>query len=293
MMAGRAGKDPTEQNTYKHEANGGYNNTGKIYIQGDEAGRFMNSPKLYLFAGETYTVQYRSDSRSSNRNQIMAINTVKSRTGSTVLINHASNNADDYALQSATFTVPANGGYYLLMHTLQTGSVKQNVDEVRLIGNINLGPTVELTFPTANFRVAQGATMTIAANANDADGTVANVKFYVNGNLIGTDNTAPYTINWTATTPGKYDVEAIATDADAGQGTSQKFKITVDQNRLSASSYLGGSGSDEAVRGSVIEPDGKIVLAANIGNKTFTGITPLLLNGATATTTGAIVRLVC
>ena len=69
------------------------------------------------------------------------------------------------------------------------------------------------------------------------------------------------------------------------------IKVTVDENRLSASSYLGGTGDDESVRGAVIEPDGKIVLAANIGNKTFSGITPALLNGATSATHGAIIRL--
>ena len=283
---------PTDYNlAYKHEGDGGYNNTGKIYMQSDNATRFMNSPKLYLFAGETYTAQFRSDARSSNKNQILAINTVKSRTGSTVLINHPANTSDDYLLLSTNFTVPANGGYYLLAHTLQSGSVKQYMDEIRLIGNINIGPQVALSYPAANFKMAEGASMTITADAFDSDGTVDNVKFYVNGSLVSTDNTAPYSTNWTATTAGTFEIEAIATDADAGQGSSQKITVTVDENRLQASSYLGGSGDGDAVRGAVIQADGKIVLAANIGNKTFSGATTTNLNGATSSTSGAIVRL--
>ena len=62
--------------------------------------------------------------------------------GSTVLINHTSNPSDDYKLVSATFTVPANGGYYLIAHTLQTSYVQQYMDEIRVVGDINLGPTV-------------------------------------------------------------------------------------------------------------------------------------------------------
>jgi hypothetical protein len=60
---------------------------------------------------------------------------------------------------------------------------------------------------------------------------------------------------------------------------------------VSASSFLGGSGNDDAVRGAVIQPDGTIVLAANISTATPGGLTPTLLNGATATSSGAILRL--
>ena len=106
---------PTDYDlAYKAEGSGGYNNTGKIYLQSDNDTRFMNSPRLYLFAGENYTVQYRTDAKSSGKNQILAINSDKSRTGSTVLINHPANTSDDYLLLSTNFTVPANGGYYLL-----------------------------------------------------------------------------------------------------------------------------------------------------------------------------------
>ena len=59
---------------------------------------------------------------------------------------------------------------------------------------------------------------------------------------------------------------------------------------MTASSYLGGTGSDE-VRGAVIQDDGTIVLAANIGNATPGGLTPTLLNGATASSSGALIRL--
>ncbi|MFW6065441.1 MAG: hypothetical protein ACOC9S_01345, partial [Planctomycetota bacterium] len=60
---------------------------------------------------------------------------------------------------------------------------------------------------------------------------------------------------------------------------------------ISASSYIGGSGDTDAVRGSAILSDGTIVLAANIGDATPGGVSPILLRGAGNTTSGAIVRL--
>ena len=59
---------------------------------------------------------------------------------------------------------------------------------------------------------------------------------------------------------------------------------------VSTSSYLGDSGNADAVRGARILSDGKIVLAANLGTAAPGG-TVTLLNGATAATPGAIVRL--
>lgn len=60
---------------------------------------------------------------------------------------------------------------------------------------------------------------------------------------------------------------------------------------VSSASFLGGSANDDAVRGAVIQPDGTIVLAANISTANPGGLTPTLLNGATTTSSGAIVRL--
>ena len=62
-------------------------------------------------------------------------------------------------------------------------------------------------------------------------------------------------------------------------------------NNLSVASPLGGSGTADRVVGSVVQPDGTIVLAALISDAAPGGLTPILLNGATETTSGALVRL--
>jgi hypothetical protein len=59
---------------------------------------------------------------------------------------------------------------------------------------------------------------------------------------------------------------------------------------LSTASFIGDSGNTDRVRGARIQADGTIVLAANLTSEPA-GVTPLLLNSATAASAGAIVRL--
>ncbi|MBD3319549.1 MAG: PKD domain-containing protein [Chitinivibrionales bacterium] len=60
---------------------------------------------------------------------------------------------------------------------------------------------------------------------------------------------------------------------------------------IDVSSYFGGSGSEDAIYGSVILSDGSIVLGGVIGDKKVSGVTETLLNGATGSSAGAVVRL--
>ena len=52
-------------------------------------------------------------------------------------------------------------------------------------------PSVELSSPTAHAAFTIPQTITISANASDDD-VIQKVEFYLDGNLIGTDTTAPY-----------------------------------------------------------------------------------------------------
>lgn len=65
----------------------------------------------------------------------------------------------------------------------------------------------------------------------------------------------------------------------------------VDETSLSASSYLSGGSDSESVYGSVIQPDGTIVLAANLGPDLPDELTPVYLNGTDSSDPGSLVRL--
>ncbi|GAA2392404.1 glycoside hydrolase family 6 protein [Dactylosporangium salmoneum] len=91
----------------------------------------------------------------------------------------------------------------------------------------NQAPTVSITSPAANASFSAPATVNIAANAADADGSVAKVEFYNGSTLLGTATTAPYTFSWSGVAAGSYSLTAKAYD-NAGLSTaSTAVPITV------------------------------------------------------------------
>lgn len=79
--------------------------------------------------------------------------------------------------------------------------------------SLNTGqPTITLQNPAANASFTAPASIMINASASDAGGSVANVKFYNGTTLLSTDNTAPYSFEWTNVSAGSYTIRAVATD---------------------------------------------------------------------------------
>lgn len=92
----------------------------------------------------------------------------------------------------------------------------------------NTAPTVDLTNPNNGDQFNAPATFTISASANDADGSVVKVDFYINGNLLSSDATAPYEANANITTVGSYDIFAVAEDNEGATTTSSVHTITIE-----------------------------------------------------------------
>ncbi|MEO0041447.1 MAG: hypothetical protein RL329_895 [Bacteroidota bacterium] len=84
---------------------------------------------------------------------------------------------------------------------------------------------VDWTYPVQSQVFTNLNSMTFAANAA-ADGTVTSVSFWVNNVLVGTDNSSPYTMNWTPPAYGDYTLKAIVTD-NLGATLSESITITV------------------------------------------------------------------
>ena len=79
------------------------------------------------------------------------------------------------------------------------------------VSSVNTPPAVSLTSPADGASSAAPATVTFAATASDADGTVQKVEFYVGATLVGTDTSSPYSMTWSAPI-GSHSVAAVATD---------------------------------------------------------------------------------
>ena len=115
----------------------------------------------------------------------------------------------------------------------------------------NVAPTVNLTSPLDGASFLYGEAIALAANADDADGTVASVAFYEGANPLGTVASAPYSFTWSPLASGNYTLTAVATDDLGKSTTSQAVSVTVaaDPNAQAATLQegLGGyQGTEDA-----------------------------------------------
>jgi len=94
-------------------------------------------------------------------------------------------------------------------------------------------PTSSITSPAAGATVS--GTVSIQANASDNVG-VTRVDFLVDGALLSSDTTAPYSASWTTTAVanGTHSLTARAFDAANNQKTSAAVSVTVNNGTTTA-----------------------------------------------------------
>jgi hypothetical protein len=131
----------------------------------------------------------------------------------------------------------------------------------------NAAPTVNITAPTAGSSYLVGAPVVIDANAGDTDGSVTNVEFLVDGSVVGSDNTAPYTFTWTSTL-GNHNLTARATDNGGAVTTSGAVPITVGSVVAPTVSITSPANGSTFVLGDVVA----INANANDADGTVTGV---------------------
>ncbi|AOW10587.1 polysaccharide lyase family 8 super-sandwich domain-containing protein [Flavobacterium gilvum] len=90
-----------------------------------------------------------------------------------------------------------------------------------------LAPTVSFSSPANNASYESLATITINANAADADGSVSKVEFFNGTTKLGEDLTAPYSFNWNNVPSGSYSLTAKATDNNGAVTTSTNVNVNV------------------------------------------------------------------
>lgn len=116
----------------------------------------------------------------------------------------------------ATVTAPAAGTEVFFDNIYYTNGVATGSS-----------PTVSITSPVTGATFTAPASITIAANATDTDGTIAKVEFYNGATLLGFDDTAPYTYTWAAAPAGSYTLTAKAIDNQNLSTTSTSVAIIV------------------------------------------------------------------
>lgn len=125
-------------------------------------------------------------------------------------------------------TTAGNGAHTLFAVATDTAGNSTN-SAVQNVTVDNLSPTVSLTAP-ANGSVVSGSAVVVSATASD-NVAMSKVEFYLDSNvLLGSDTSAPYSLNWNSTTfpSGAHTLSAVAIDTAGNRTTSASVSITLD-----------------------------------------------------------------
>lgn len=119
--------------------------------------------------------------------------------------------------------------------------------------NDNDAPTCTIVSPTDGEEITQGNTVTISVEAEDDDGSIAEVRFYIDGVGKGSANSFPYNYEW-ITTEEEIGSHTIKAEAKDNAGATKTDEITV-----AIVSSGGGTFTDPR--------DGKVYQTVTIGNQ--------------------------
>ncbi|HOK65657.1 MAG TPA: CBM35 domain-containing protein [Anaerohalosphaeraceae bacterium] len=118
---------------------------------------------------------------------------------------------------SWTDTVPQS---QMLEHILAVSSAHPEDILIRLEGD-PLPPVCRMVWPAGPIRIPANVNLTLEAEAEDSDGSIAKVEFYEGATKLGEDTQSPYQFTWSSVPEGTYILTARATDSENLKGTSE------------------------------------------------------------------------
>ena len=90
---------------------------------------------------------------------------------------------------------------------------------------INQLPAVSISSPTNESSYEAPATVTLTADASDADGVVSKVEYFNGDTKIGESLSAPWPVSFECTKAGTYEITAVVTDNLNAVTSSSVLKI--------------------------------------------------------------------
>ncbi|MFZ4785851.1 MAG: Ig-like domain-containing protein [Flavobacteriales bacterium] len=127
-----------------------------------------------------------------------------------------------------SFDYTATGGaqtFYAIVYDNDCLSAQTSTVNFSAVNNTP--PTITLTAPDF---VIFGNGVTFSAIANDPDGSVVSVEFFVDGVSVGVDNTSPYSLDYTPALGEGQVVNAVVTDNLGTSTTSNDVIMDVVEN---------------------------------------------------------------
>lgn len=114
--------------------------------------------------------------------------------------------------------------------TDNAGAAREIYLPLTIVTPVGRPPAVSILTPASGQTVAPGAEVSIAAVSSAEGGTMASVQFFANGVPVGNSGNAlgaaPYVATYVPSTPGRYTIDAIATDDRSNTTVSNAVLLT-------------------------------------------------------------------
>ncbi len=151
-------------------------------------------------------------------------------------------------------------------------------------------PTVRIVAPSKDTTVADSASISLVATASDSGSSIVAVKFFADGNPIGTATASPYAMTWSGVPQGVYAVTAMAVDSLGHYRTSSPIHIVVGippmiRLEAEAATHTGSANTTYSVKSDPLASGGQYLdIAGQEGSVTWrftnvdtTGIYPITI----------------
>jgi hypothetical protein len=160
--------------------------------------------------------------------------------------------ADTTAPYEYDWTVGTNyGNHFLVARAYDVNGFF--ADSTAVDFDLVIPPSIVILSPVEGAGVSPDTPVTLMANVAPGNNPIDTVRFYVNSTLLGTDTTAPYSIEWTPTTTGTHQLSAYVIDQRYADDKSPVVNVTsaytpIQQWRVAhfGSHQNSASGSDSA-----------------------------------------------
>jgi hypothetical protein len=125
------------------------------------------------------------------------------------------------------WTTSGDGTHTLTATAYDTAGLSSSATRTVVVDNT--APTASVTSPTGG---TVSGTITLTADSSDPSPSsgVTSVQFLIDGSVVVTDTTAPYSANWNSATVtnGLHTIAVTATDAAGNVTTSPAVQVTAD-----------------------------------------------------------------
>jgi len=140
--------------------------------------------------------------------------------------NGASVGSATVAPYAATWTGVSAGTYVVTAKATDNRGATATSAPVPIAVANNSPPTVALR-PLSGEQYFAPASIRLAADAADPDGTISRVEFRANGTLLGTSTASPYVYVWDHVSSGSYSITGTAVDNQGAATTTAPMTVSV------------------------------------------------------------------